>query len=90
MLGTTLYEDVRCDKLINELVRFAPVEIALGGSGIHHKKIDEYIQSLSGTLTFTYDAAEVLKGAGECLAGQLKNSADITEYLLKISSEALI
>lgn len=90
MLGTTLYEDVRCDKLINELVRFAPVEIALGGSGIHHKKIDEYIQSLSGTLTFTYDAAEVLKGAGECLAGQLKNSADITDYLLKISSAALI
>ena len=31
LLGTTLYDDITCDKLINELARFSPVEIALGG-----------------------------------------------------------
>ena len=65
LLGTTLYDDASCDKLINELARFSPVEIALGGSGGAHKRISDFIKSRSQVLTFTYDASEVKKGANE-------------------------
>ena len=90
LLGTTLYDDASCDKLINELARFAPVEIALGGNSYQNKKITEYIQSRSDALTFTYEYTEVEKDAREILFSQLKNSNDVSESLLKISTAALI
>ena len=90
LLGTTLYDDITCDKLINELARFSPVEIALGGNSYQNKKITEYISSRTDALTFTYEYDEVEKSARETLAAQLKNSSDISEKLLKISTTALI
>ena len=90
LLGTTLYDDASCDKLINELARFSPVEIALGGNSYQNKKITEYIQSRSDALTFTYEYTEVEKDAREILFSQLKNSSDISENMLKISTAALI
>ncbi len=90
LLGTTLYDDASCDKLINELARFSPVEIALGGNSYQNKKITEYIQSRSDALTFTYEYTDVEKDAREILFSQLKNSNDISENMLKISTAALI
>lgn len=90
LMGTVFYDDSSCDKLINELARFSPVEIALGRNCTSNKKITEYIQSRSGALTFTYDAAQAEKDATETLSAQLKNASDITEPLLKISTCALL
>ena len=90
LLGTTLYDDITCDKLINELARFSPVEIALGGNSYQNKKITEYIRSRTDALTFTYEYAEAEKSSREILASQLKNSNDISEKLLRISTAALI
>jgi len=90
LLGTVLYDDASCDKLINELARFSPVEIALGGNSFENRKITEYIKSRTDALTFTYDYTETEKDAKETLASQLKNSSDISDNLLKISTTALI
>jgi len=90
LLGTTLYDDISCDKLINELARFSPVEIALGGNTYQNKKIIEYIESRTDALTFTYDSDESDKASGELLVAQLKNSSDITEKLLRTAVTALI
>lgn len=90
MLGTTLYDDFGCAKLINELSRFSPVEIALGGAGGEDKKITEFLSSRTSTLTFSYEDKEVQKTADETLASQLTNSRDITDGLLKIAAAAII
>ncbi len=90
MLGTTLYDDFGCTKLINELSRFSPVEIALGGEGGADKRITEFLSSRTSSLTFTYDDKEVKNTADETLASQLTNSRDITDKLLKIASAAII
>ncbi len=90
LLGTTLYDDSTCDKLINELARFSPVEIALGGNSFQNRKISEYIESRTDALTFTYDYDEADKSAKELLPSQLKNSSDISEKLLRIAVTALI
>ncbi len=90
ILGTTLFDDPTCEKLLSELSRFSPVEIALGGAAIGNKKIDEYIKARSQALVFTYDAALAEKNAKESLNAQLKNSDAITDRLLKISTAALI
>ena len=89
-LGTTLYDDSTCDKLINELARFSPVEIALGGNSFQSRRISEYIESRTDALTFTYDYEEADKSAKELLPSQLKNSSDISEKLLRIAATALI
>ncbi len=90
ILGTTLFDDPNCEKLIGELSRFSPVEIALGGAAIGNKKIDRFINGQTSALVFTYDAGEIEKTAGDVLKAQLKNSYDITEKALKISTAALI
>jgi len=90
LLGTALYDDISCDKLINELARFSPVEIALGGNSYQNKKITEYIESRTDALTFTYDYEDADKISGELLVSQLKNSSDITEKLLRIATTALV
>ena len=89
MLGTVLHDDFDCSRLVSELTRYSPVEIALGGSGIKNKKIDDYLSN-SPILAFSYDEKEVKKTASEKAAMQLKNSSDITEELLLISTAALI
>ena len=90
MLGTTLYDDFNCTKLINELARFSPVEIALGGGGGTDKRISDFIKSRAQVLTFTYDAQEVKNGAVERISAQIKNSSAINEELLKISTAAIL
>ncbi len=90
VMGTTLYDDSASDKIINELARFSPVEIALDSSSSQNRRIAEYIKSRTGVLSFTYDAQEMAKNATEILSGQFDNSADITDSLLKTSATALI
>lgn len=90
MLGTVLNGDIECDKLLSELSRFAPVEIAIGGSGGKNRRIDEYIKSRTSALAFFYDAGDVKKDAREKVSMQLSNSSDITDPLLLTSTAALI
>ncbi len=90
MLGTVLYDDFGCTKLINELSRFSPVEIALGGAGGDDKKITEFLSSRTSCLTFTYDDKQVKNTADATLISQLTNSRDITDELLKIAAAAII
>ena len=90
MTGTVIYDDISCDKLINELARFSPVEIALGGTSHDNRRISEYIKSRTDALTFTYDWDEIEKSSSELLSSQLKNSSDITDKLLKTASAALL
>ena len=90
ILGTTLYDDGSVDKLINELARFSPVEIALGGNASQNKRITEYLRSRTNTLSFTFDANEMEKNATEVIAGQLHNGNDIQDRLLRIAASALI
>lgn len=90
MLGTTIFDDITCDKLINELARFSPVEIALNGAAQSVKRINEYISGRTNALAFSYDDTAYEKNAGEMLSATLKNSADITDPLLKIAAAALL
>ena len=90
LMGTVLYDDASCDKLINELARFSPVEIALGGNAPLNKRVSEYIRSRTNALAFTFEADETEKAANEILSSQLKNSSDITDRLLRISTAALL
>ncbi len=90
MLGTTLYDDGNLDKLINELARFSPVEIALGGNASQNKRVTEYLRSRTNALSFTFDASEMEKNATELIAGQLKNGNDIQDRLLRIATASLI
>ncbi len=90
MLGTTLYDDGALDKLINELARFSPVEIALGGNASQNKRITEYLRSRTNALSFTYDGSDMEKSATELIASQLNNGNDIQDRLLRIASAALI
>ena len=90
MLGTVLHGDVEGDKLLSELSRFAPVEIAIGGSGGKNRRIDEYIKSRTSALAFFYNADDVKKDAREKVSMQLKNSSDIADPLLLTSTAALI
>ena len=90
LLGTSLYDDISCDKLINELARFSPVEIALGGNSYQNKKLTEYIGSRTDALVFTYEYTDIEKDSRELLFSQLKNSNDISENMLRISTAALI
>lgn len=90
MLGTVLYDDGTVDKLINELARFSPVEIALGGNAPQNKRISEYLCSRTNALSFTFDANEMEKNATELIAAQLHNGNDITDRLLRIATSALI
>ncbi len=90
ILGTTIFDDSSSEKLLSELSRFSPVEIALGGDAIGHKKLDEYLRARTRALTFTYDFKEAEKTAPDTLSGQLKNSHAIVDRLLKISTSALI
>jgi len=89
LLGTTLYDDMDSSKLINELARFSPVEIALGGKGGVDRRINEYISGRTSALCFTYDAEETKQGAKERVASQIKNASDITESLLLTAAAAL-
>ena len=90
LLGTVLYDDSDCSKLINELARFSPVEIALGGKGGTDRRINEYISNRASALCFTYDATETQVGAKERVVSQIKNASDITDSLLLTATAALL
>ncbi len=88
--GTVIENDESGNLLINELARFSPVEIALGGSGSGDKIIREYIASRTGTLCFSYDKEEIEKDARATVSSQLKNAVEIQDDFLLIASAAII
>ncbi len=90
IMGTTIYDDASLDKLINELARFSPVEIALGGNAGQNKRITEYLRSRTNALSFTFDGGEMERSATEVIASQLHNGNDIQDRLLRIAVSALI
>ncbi len=90
VLGTCIYDDSSSDKIINELARFCPVEIALDETASQNKRITEFLKSRTGVLSFTYNSAEMEKKAADLLSSQFDNSSSVTDPLLKISASALI
>ncbi len=90
MLGTVLEDDKNCDKLMNELARFAPVEAAIGGEGRFHKRIDEYFRTHSEISAFSYNGEDVSPTAREVVDKQLKNAAEVRNPLLLTAAAAII
>ncbi len=89
LLGTVIDDDISCDKLINELARFSPVEIAVGGTPSNPKKLERYLAERTNALVFEYDAAQTEQKAAEILT-ELTNAADIADDLLKTAAAALL
>lgn len=90
LLGTVIEKDSSGSLIINELARYSPVEIALGGSGAGDKLIQDYLASRPETLCFTFDADEIKKAAAEIVSQQLKNAAEITDSELMCAAAAVI
>lgn len=76
--------------VINELSRFAPVEIALGGDAKENKKINEYIETAMSALCFTFDEEQMQKNAREIVTMQLRNYGEIEDELLMTALGAII
>ncbi len=90
MLGTVLENDNNCDGLLNELARFAPVEVAIGGEGRFHKRIDEFFRSHKEISAFSYEAKDVLPTAREAVDKQLKNAAEVQSPMLLTAAATII
>ena len=88
--GTVINADVTGTLLINELSRFSPVEIALGGDGASDKLIEGYISSLENALCFSFDKDEIGKTAEETVTKQLKNAYEIEDNDLRTAAAAVI
>lgn len=88
--GTVIENDDSGNLLINEIARFSPVEIALGGSGSGDRAIREYIASRTGALCFSYDKEEIEKNARATVSSQLKNAFEIEDDFLLMASAAII
>ncbi|MGN1097775.1 MAG: DNA mismatch repair protein MutS, partial [Clostridia bacterium] len=91
MLGSHIENDPDCEKLINELERFSPVEAAIGGEGRFNKRLDEYLRDRAGNiLAFSYDSRDVIPNAKENVKKHLTNGRDIKPGPLMIATAALI
>ncbi len=89
-LGTVIENDESGDLIINELARFSPVEIALGGSGRDDKSLKEYLASKTDALCFTFNADDISKEAENITHKQLKNASEIEDGDLKCAAAAVI
>ncbi len=76
--------------VINELSRFAPVEIALGGEAKENRKINEYIETAMSALCFTFDEEQMKKNARDIVTMQLRNYGEIEDELLMTALGAII
>lgn len=77
--ATVVQNDASCNLLINELARFSPVEVALGGDAIDNKALSEYMETRMNALCFTFDAAAMSENAKSVVASQIRNWGEIED-----------
>lgn len=91
MLGTYIENDKNCEKLLNELARFAPVEAAIGGDGRFNKRLDEYFRDRDDkVMVFSYDSRDIIPNARKNVDKHLKNGAEIQNPMLLTAVAAII
>ncbi len=91
MLGTSIENDKNCEKLINELARFSPVEIAVGGDGRFDKRLNAYFRDCGDkAMVFAYDGADISVSARQTVDRQLTNGEEIQNPLLLTAAAAII
>lgn len=88
--GTVIEGDIDGNLAINELARFSPVEIALGGGAERDGAIRSYIDSLEGALCFSFDRAVIEKSAKDVVSKQIKNAIEIEDKDLMTAAGAVI
>ena len=77
--ATIVENDSEGSLLVNEIARFSPVELALGGEAAENKTLNNYLETMSGVLCFAFDADAMAKDAKQIVTGQLKNYAEIED-----------
>ncbi len=90
MTATVVENDSEGSLLVNEIARFSPVELALGGEAQDNKMLNNYLETLSNTLCFTFDADLMAKDAEKIVASQLKNYSEIEDKDMLTAVGAII
>ncbi len=90
LAATVIEQDESASLIVNELARFSPVEIALGGDACDNKRLTQYIETATNALCFTFDEEEVRKTAQATVTSQLRNYGEIEDELLMTAVGAII
>lgn len=90
MSATIVENDDTGNLLINELARFSPVELALGGEAEENKLLREYTDNVLNALCFAFDENELSADARETVARQLKNYGEIEDNDMLICAAAIV
>lgn len=90
LTGTVIENDSEGSLLVNELARFSPVELALGGEAAENKNLNGYLEIASGILCFAFDDSLLAKDAKQIVTAQLKNYAEIEDEDLLTATAAII
>lgn len=90
LTGTVIENDSEGSLLVNELARFSPVELALGGEAAENKNLNGYLEIASGILCFAFDSSLLEKDAKQIVTAQLKNYAEIEDEDLLTATAAII
>lgn len=90
LTATIVDNDEEGNLLVNELARFSPVELALGGSAAENKVLKNYLDISTNTLCFSFDAEALAKDAKAVVTNQLKNYADIDDEDMLTAVGAII
>ena len=90
MTATIVENDIEGSLLVNEIARFSPVELALGGEAKENKALNNYLEALSGTLCFAFDEKAMAEAAPKIVTAQLKNYAEIEDSDMLCAVGAII
>ncbi len=90
LTGTVIENDSEGSLLVNELARFSPVELALGGEAAENKNLAGYLEMAAGILCFAFDSSLLAKDAKQIVTAQLKNYAEIEDEDLLTVTAAII
>ncbi len=88
--ATIVNNDDSVNLLINEISRFSPVEIALGGDACESKILNEYIANSTNALLFTFNWEDFESTAQSIVATQIKNYGEIEDNDMLIVAAAII
>ncbi|MDO4562794.1 MAG: DNA mismatch repair protein MutS [Clostridia bacterium] len=90
LLGCVVENDATFSQLINELARFSPVEVAIGGTERGNRRIGEFLANRTNAVIFEYDSEEASKGAKEIVSSQIKNVSAVCDEDLMTTTAALL
>ncbi len=88
--ATVVDNDETGNLIVNELARFSPVELALGGEAGENKLVRDYLEAGGNTLCFAFDEAMIEPIAESIVAAQLKNYAEIEDKDMLVAVAAVI